>query len=107
MAPAIRQPPLLSQSQPATLYQQLCSRQVKRQDWESPLTPWPPSLLPLPAGTLMNVGDRLPEAEMMAISLPAIPEEDERFPLSGRPISRCLARRVDALYPPPQALLRH
>ena len=51
---------------------------------------------------------------MMAISLPAVPEEDERDPLSGRPISRHLARRVDtqlgclviSLHPPPQVLRR-
>ena len=38
-------------------------------------------------GTLMYMEDRLPEAKMMAIGLPATPEEDERGPPSGRPIS--------------------
>ena len=86
MAPAICQLPLLPQSRPATPYQ----------NWESPLTPWPPSLLPLTVGTPMYTGDRLPKAEMMFIGLPAIPEEDKRGPPSGRPISQCLTRRVDA-----------
>ena len=62
----------------------------------------------------MYVGDRLPEAEMMAVGLLAVPEEDERDPPSGRPISQCPARRVDAqlgcliipLHPPPQVLRR-
>ena len=63
------------------------SRRLRLQDWESPLTPQPPSLPPLTVGTLMYAGDRLPEAEMMAVSLPAIPEEDEKGPPSGRPIS--------------------
>ena len=60
----------------------------------------------------MYAGDQLPEAKMMAISLPATPEEEERGPLSGRPICRCLTRGVGAqlehlvipLHPPPQAL---
>ena len=60
----------------------------------------------------MYMGDRLPEAEMMAASLPAAPEKDERNPPSGRLMCRRLTRRVDAqlgclvipLHPPPQAL---
>ena len=60
----------------------------------------------------MYAGDRLPKAEMMAINLPATPEEDERGPPSGRLMCRCLTRRVDPqlghlvipLHPPPQAL---
>ena len=51
---------------------------------------------------------------MMAVGLPATPEEDERGPPSGSPISRHLARRVDAqlghliisLHPPPPQVLR-
>ena len=62
----------------------------------------------------MYMGDRLPKAEMMAVGLPAIPEEDERGPPSGRPISQRPARRVDAqlgclvipLHPLPQVLRR-
>ena len=62
----------------------------------------------------MYAGDRPPEAEMMVVGLPAIPEEDERGPPSGRPTSRRLTRRVDAqlgrlvisLHPPTQALRR-
>ena len=60
----------------------------------------------------MYVGDRLPEAKMTAIGLPAAPEEEERGPPSGRPICQHLTRRVDTqpgclaipLHPPPQAL---
>ena len=52
-----------------------CSHRVRLQDWESPLTPRPPSLPPLTVGTPMYMGDRPPEAEMMAIGLPAIPED--------------------------------
>ena len=89
-----------------------CSHRVKPQDWESPSTPRPPSLLPLKVRTLMYMGDWLPKAEMMAVSLPATPEEEERGPSSGRPICRCLTRRVGAqlgclvipLHPPPKAL---
>ena len=89
-----------------------CSRQVKLQDWESPLTPQPPNLPPLTVRTLMYAGDRLHKVEMMAVGLPATPEEDKRGPLSGRLICQCLTRRVDAqlgclvipLHPPPQAL---
>ena len=91
-----------------------CSCRVKLQDWESPLTLRPPSLLPLTVRTPMYVEDRLPKTEMRAIGLPAIPREDGRCPPSGRPISQCLTRRVDAqlgclvmsLHPPPQALRR-
>ena len=91
-----------------------CSCQVRLQDWESPLTPWPPSLPPLTVGTLMYMADRPPKAEIMAVGLPAIPEEDKRGPPSGRPTSRHLARRVDtqlgrliiSLHPPPQVLRR-
>ena len=50
----------------------------------------------------------------MAVSLPAVSEEDKRGPPSGRPISRCLTRKVDAqlgrliisLHPPPPQVLR-
>ena len=42
------------------------------------MTPQPLSLPPMTVGTLMYSGDRLPEAEMMAVSLPAAPEEGER-----------------------------
>ena len=60
----------------------------------------------------MYMRDRLPEAEMMAIGLPAATEEEERGPPSGRPICRCLTRRVGVqlgcliitLHPPPQTL---
>ena len=60
----------------------------------------------------MYMGDRLPKAEMMAVGLPAVPEEGERGPPSGRLIHRCLTRRVGAqlghliipLHHPPQAL---
>ena len=44
----------------------------------------------------MYAGDRLPEAKMMAIGLPATPKEEERGPPSGRLICRCLTRGVDA-----------
>ena len=81
-----------------------CTCQLRQWDWELPLTPLPPSLLPLIVRTQTYTGDRLPEAEVMAVGLPATPEEDERGPPSGRPISRCPARRMNALYPPPQVL---
>ena len=94
MPTPICQLPLFPQSRQATSYQQQLQPPSKSSDWESPLTPQPPSLLPLKVRTLMYAGDQLPKAEMMAISLPATPEEEERAPLSGRPICRCLARRV-------------
>ena len=76
------------------------------------MTPQPLSLPPLTVRTLMYMGDRLPKAEMVAAGLPATPEENERGPPPGRPMCRCLARRVDAqlgclvipLHPSPQAL---
>ena len=60
----------------------------------------------------MYMGDQLPKAEMMAVGLPATPEEEERGPPSGRPICQHLTRRVGTqlgclvipLHPPPQAL---
>ena len=52
------------------------------------MTPLPPSLLPLIVRKPMYTGDRLPEAEMMAISLPDVPEEDKRDPPLGWPISQ-------------------
>ena len=62
----------------------------------------------------MCMGDKLPKAEMMAVGLPAAPEEDERCPPSERPIYQCLTRRVDTqlghltipLPHPPQVLNR-
>ena len=44
----------------------------------------------------MYAADRLAVAETMTASLPATPGEDGRGPPSGRPITRCLDRRVDA-----------
>ena len=63
----------------------------------------------------MYVGDRLAEAEMMTVGLPATPGEDGRDPPSGRPVTRCLDRRVDAplgrliisLHPPPLETPHH
>ena len=57
----------------------------------------------------MYVGDRSPKVEMVTVSLPAAPGEDGRGPPSGRPVTRCLNRRVDTplghliiyLHPPP------
>ena len=83
MPTPIRQPPLLPQSNRQPRISSWCSCQVKLQDWESPLTPQPLSLPPLTVRTLMYMGDMLPKAEMMAIGLPAAPEEDERGPPSG------------------------
>ena len=76
--------------------------------------PPPPSLLPLIVRAPMYMGDRLPEAEMIAIGPPAVSEEDERDPPSGIPISQRPTRRVDAqlghlvipLHPPLQVLRR-
>ena len=96
MPTPICQLPLFPQSRQATSYQQQLQPPSKSSDWESPLTPQPPSLLPLKVRTPMYAGDQLPKAEMIAISLPATPEKEERGPLSGRPICRCLARRVGA-----------
>ena len=80
--------------------------------WESPSTPQPLSLPPLTIRTLMYVGDRLSEAEIMAVGLPATPEVGKRGPPSGRLIHQCLTRKVGAqlghlvtpLHHPPQAL---
>ena len=63
----------------------------------------------------MYMGDRLAEAEMMTVGLPATPGEDGRGPSSGRPVTRCLDRRVDAplghpvisLHPPPLETPHH
>ena len=57
----------------------------------------------------MYVGDRLAEAKTMTVSLPATPGEDGRGPPSGRPVTGCLNKGVDAplgcliisLHPPP------
>ena len=79
------------------------------------LTPLPPSLLPLAVRTLTYAGNRLPEAEMMTVGLPAIPGEDRRGPPSRRPVIQSLDRRVDAplghlvisFHPPPMESPRH
>ena len=87
-----------------------CSCRVGLWDWESPLTPLPPSLLPLAIRTLMHARDRLPEAETMAVGQPAIPGGDGTCPPSGRPVTQSLDRRVDTplghlvISPPPQPL---
>ena len=49
----------------------------------------------------MYAGDRLAEAETMTVGLPATQGEDGRGPPSGRPVTGCLNRRVDA--PPTRA----
>ena len=95
MPTPIRQLPLLPQSRQATPYQQLVQLPGKTSGLGVTFDSSASSLPPLTVGTLMYVGDRLPEAEMMAIGLPATPEENERGPLSGRPTCRCLTRRVD------------
>ena len=87
MPTPIHQLPLLPQSRQATPYQQLVQLPSKTSGLGVTLAPQPLSLLPLTVRTLMYVGDRLPEAEMMAVSLPATPGEDKRGPPSGRPIS--------------------
>ena len=51
---------------------------------------------PLAVRTPMATGGRVLEAEMITASLPAAPGECERGPLSGQPVSRCLARWVNA-----------
>ena len=63
----------------------------------------------------MYMGDKLAEAETMTVGLPAAPGEDRRGPPSGRPVTGCLDRRVDAplghliisLHPPPLETPRH
>ena len=42
----------------------------------------------------MYTGDRLPKVEMITVGLPATLEEDGKGPPSGRPVTRCLDRRV-------------
>ena len=112
MAPAICQPPLLSWSSPANPYQQMVHPPARMLGlgvtFDSSATK------PAPTGSQDTdvYGSRLPEAKTMAVGLPAIPGEDRRGPLPGRPISRCLARRMDvqlghliiSLHPPPQVL---
>ena len=71
-----------------------CSRQVSLWGWESPLTHPPPNLLPQVVRTPTHVGGRLLEAEMVTVGSPAAPREHVRGPLSGRPVSRHLIRRV-------------
>ena len=79
------------------------------------MTPLPPTLLPLAVGTLMYPGDRLAEAKMMTVSLPATPGEDGKGPPSGRPVTGHLDRRVDTppghfiifLHPPPLETPHH
>ena len=44
----------------------------------------------------MHVGGRVLETEMITVGLPATPRERGRGPLSGRPVSRRLIRRVGA-----------
>ena len=88
------------------------SHQVSLQDWESPLTPPPPKLLPQAVRMPMYMGGRVLEDETITTGLPIIPREHDKGPPSGRLICRCLTRRVDAqlghlvipLRPPPQAL---
>ena len=71
-----------------------CSCWVSLQDWESPLTPLPPNLLPQAVRTPMYVGGRVLEAETITASLPVAQKERERGPPSGRPVSRRLIRWV-------------
>ena len=84
MPTPIRQPPLLPLSRQATPYQQLVQSPSKT----SGLGVTFDSSASKPAPTDSQDTDvrGLPKAEMMAIGLPATPEEDERGPLSGRQI---------------------
>ena len=88
--------------QPCTSRQ--CSCQVSLQDWESPLTPLPPNLLPQAVRTPMYVGGRVLEAKTITASLPVAPKECERGPPSGRPVSRCLVRWVSTFTMSPSFL---
>ena len=114
MAPAICQLPLLSRSRPATLYQQLVQPLSKTSGLRVTFDSLASKPAPTDSWDTMYAGDRLPEAEMMTVNLPAVPEEDERGPPSGRPIRQCPTRRVDtqlgclviSLHPPPQVLRR-
>ena len=58
--------------QPCISRQYSC--RVSLQDWESPLTPLPPNLLPLVVRILMYVGGRVLKAK----TITAIPREHER-----------------------------
>ena len=115
IAPAICTTPPLPRGQPVTPFQQVVQLPSRtsgiRVTFDSSATK------PTPTGSrdIMYVGDRLAEAKMMTVSLPATPGEDRKGPPSGRPVTRCLDRRVDAppgrliisLHPPPLETPRH
>ena len=100
IAPAIPQLPPLPQGQPATHTSRWYSCRLGLQDQESLLTSLPPSLLSLAVGTLMYAGDRLVEAEIMTVSLPATPGEDGR-------VDAPLGHLIISLHPPPLETPRH
>ena len=112
MPTPIHQPPLLSQSQLATPYQQTVQLPSKTMGLGVTFDSSVKKPAPTDSQDMTYMEDRLPKAEAMAVSLPVIPGEDGRCPPSGRPTSQCLTRRVDtqegrpimSLPPPPQEL---
>ena len=96
MAPPIHQPLTFSRSWLATPYQQAVQPPSKSTGLGVTFNSSATNLLPLAVGTSRAAGDRVLEVEMITVGLPVAPGERERGPLSGRPVSRCLARWVSA-----------